>query len=326
MKGLRAYKFFKIRMITAVLAAATLTSATTFANAYKVQSSATHSSRGLAPKFEFASPDANPAAKLSYYGGPVISNVNIYTVYWGNNVNQEIKTNISDFYKGLVETNYMDWLSEYNTVGVTPVGGHVGTNQVIGRGHFEKEITLYPFNTSMTLKDSEIRVEVEAQIQAGNLPIPDANTLYMIHLPPGMTIDYDTINGGISCREWCAYHTDYHRPGTGQFVYYSVLPDSFSGMCAPPACGNGTALENYTSLASHEVIESVTDPAGDDAAIGASRWPEAWIDSSLAAQGEIGDICSYRSQNGKVTGASGTIFNVQGEWSNNRNACYPGPN
>ena len=275
----------------------------------------------------FVAPGPVPKALLSYYGGPVLSNASVYAVYWGPNVNPEVTAKIPDFYKSFIESNYMDWLTEYNTVGVKSINGHVSTNQVIGRGKYEGVIVLQPINKSMSVTDTEIRAEIDAQINAGKLPNPNANTLFMLHMPPGMSITYDTLpGGGVSCQDYCAYHSDYHRPADGSFVYYGVMPDYSQGMCAPPHCGSGTAFENFTSATSHELTESVTDPAGDDVKSGAD-WPMAWLDSSGGSQGEIGDICSYNSPNGKIfSSQDGTPYVVQGEWSNTRNQCYQGPN
>lgn len=67
-----------------------------------------------------ASPEANAkngqfvsgadAAKVLYYGGPVISNVKVYTVLWGSGVNSSIAAAMPEFYGSLVNSTYMDSL------------------------------------------------------------------------------------------------------------------------------------------------------------------------------------------------------------------------
>jgi hypothetical protein len=47
---------------------------------------------------------------MSYYGGPVLNNVNVTPLLWGPNVVNA--TGITSFYKGIVNSNYIDWLSE----------------------------------------------------------------------------------------------------------------------------------------------------------------------------------------------------------------------
>ena len=80
---------------------------------------------------------------LSYYGGPVVSNVQVVVVYWGANVNAQTLANIPGFYQGVTDSVYFDLLSEYST-DVTPVGGGTGTNQSIGRGSFVQGTTITP--------------------------------------------------------------------------------------------------------------------------------------------------------------------------------------
>jgi hypothetical protein len=87
-----------------------------------------------------------------------------------------------------------------------------------------------------------------------------------------------------------------------------------SGSGCDRGCGNGSAFGNQTSVASHEMIEAVTD-----AAVGLATTygpPLAWYD---ATNGEIGDICN--AQQGTVTGGNGTTYTVQKEWSNQSGTC-----
>ena len=49
------------------------------------------------------------AGKLLYYGGAVISNAEVVTVFWGNKVNSELTQNIGPFYKALASSNHFDW-------------------------------------------------------------------------------------------------------------------------------------------------------------------------------------------------------------------------
>ena len=120
---------------------------------------------------------------LSYFGGSVISKVQIYAVYWGENVTQDVKENMPEFYSTLVNKKNLSWLKEYNTAGVTSVNSIGGTQQQIKHGDFRGAITIHPFNAATTIKNSQIRNEIEAQINAHHLPKPDGNTLFMIHFP-----------------------------------------------------------------------------------------------------------------------------------------------
>jgi hypothetical protein len=125
----------------------------------------------------------------------------------------------------------------------------------------------------------------------------------MIHFPAGVSIEFDQ---GISCVDFCAYHSTFQRNGTN--VYYAVIPD-MSGRCSGD-CGPSSQLGNTTAVASHELAESVTDPAVGLAADYGP--PLGWFDRDA---GEIADICN--GQRAMVGG-----FTVQPVWSNALNRCF----
>ena len=89
-----------------------------------------------APRAARATTSCSSVPTLKYYGGPVIQNAKIYHVNWGANVSSTISTTLPTFYAALVASRYLDWLSEYNTVGLDGQDGQAGSNQGISRGHF----------------------------------------------------------------------------------------------------------------------------------------------------------------------------------------------
>ncbi len=227
---------------------------------------------------------------LTYYGGPVLSNVRVYTVFWNASVNYQ--SQLPGFYQTIIQSPYFDWLSEYDT-----------PTQSIGRGTFGGTIVDDAPPAGTTIDDSQIQQEVDRLITAGRLPAnTDGNDLYMFYFPPGLTI---TQGGQSSCQAFCAYHGTLSR--NGQYTYYGVVPD-LGGACAS-GCGNSDQFSNTTSVSSHEMIEAVTDAAVGLATSNAS--PLAWYDSN---NGEIGDICN--AQQGQVSG-----YTVQKEWSNSLGSC-----
>jgi hypothetical protein len=259
-----------------------------------------------APQLE-APKAAAASAHLDYYGGPVISHVKVVLVEYGSGTYQSFVTgsgasSVSGFYTGVTNSTYFDWLKEYDT-----------SSQSIGRGSFAGAFAIKPASSrdKASISDANIQAELKAQITAGHLPAPTNDTLYSVHFPKGKRI---TQGGSSSCVSggFCAYH------GTlkinGQYVFYSVLPDMSSGSGCDRGCGNGSAFGNQTSVASHEMIEAVTD-----AAVGLATTygpPLAWYD---ATNGEIGDICN--AEQGTVTGGNGTKYTVQKEWSNQSGTC-----
>src|SRR5207248_11004023 len=100
-----------------------------------------------------------------------------------------------------------------------------------------------------------------------------------------------------------------------QHLYYGVHPDMQAGSGCDVGCGNaGTTFANQSSVASHELVEAVTDAeVGLSTVVGP---PLAWYDNT---NGEIGDICN--AQQGTIAGTDGVSYTVQKEFSNLANDC-----
>jgi hypothetical protein len=250
---------------------------------------------------------AAAASNLLYYGGPVIPHAKIYAVFWGGNVDANTRQNIGPFFGNIVDSGYMDWLSEYDTNGKA-VDGRDGTHQHIGRGSYGGAFTIAPARTSNDLSDADVQAELEAQIAAGHLPPSDENSLYMTFFPAGVNI---SIEGQKSCSSFCAYHEGF-KSKSGAPVYYGVMP-----VCGGFGCGFGDAFQNLCVAASHEAIEAVTDPFPTPGSNPA--FPQAWNTSDGQ---EIADLC--QSSNGSVTG-HGLTSTVSGLWDNASSSCLSGP-
>jgi hypothetical protein len=147
---------------------------------------------------ESAAPAASP--KLVYYGGPVLEKASVVAVLWGPSVDAEVAARIGDFYKAVVSSSYFSWLSEYDSA-----------RQHIGRGSLAGVFTIAPSKKGRALTDAQIEKELAAQIRKRALPAADANTIYLIHFPPGVRI---TMGGSASCQAggFCGYHSTSRPP------------------------------------------------------------------------------------------------------------------
>lgn len=263
--------------------------------------------QGAKPQI-FRAEKAAAGGGLKYYGGPVISHPKVYAVFWGAQVDPETQSKIGPFYQNMLDSTYMDWLSEYNT-SLTAVDGRQGTNQKIGRGSYGGSIMITPINTSTSLSDGDVQAELDAQIAAGKLPKPTDDSLYMIYFPSGVSISIDSQR---SCSSFCAYHEGFKSAKAGANVYYGVMPVCGWG------CGvAGSTFDSLSVVSSHECIEATTDPfptPGDKPA-----YPQAWND---AGGSEIGDLCA--DGNSTVTG-HGLTSAVQWEYDNSIQGCNQGP-
>jgi len=246
--------------------------------------------------------------KLKYYGGRVISNVEVVEVFWTSNVKLATQQQVGGFYTAITKSAYFDWLTEYDTLGST---GFVdllpGSNQHIGRGTYAGARTITPTNAKTALTDAEVAAELSAQIQANNLPPPkldaqgNVDTLYMIDFPPG----YDVLlEGWHACQQYGAYH--FTVTLDGKSVPYGVHPD-----CNYP-------WDTATAIHSHELIEAVTDPeVGLVDQKAATARPMSWVTLAPTAwdSQEIADVCQTMGYL-KVAG-----YTVAKQWSNFAQAC-----
>ncbi|HZR55527.1 MAG TPA: choice-of-anchor D domain-containing protein [Terriglobales bacterium] len=257
-----------------------------------------------------APPPATP--HLNYYGGPVVSNIQIVAVFWGSSVDATVQGQIGGFYQTVTASPYYDLVSEYST--------NTGSNQSIGRGSYVGSFTITPSvcaTAPCTVSDSQIQTELLSQITAGHLPTPTAdsqgneNTEYMIYFPPLVTI---TGNGG-SCVAggFCAYHGATSNTFDSRNIAYGVFPDFGPTSGCHTGCGGSTQFNNMTSVSSHEMVETATDIQVSLAQVFGP--PLAWYDPN---NGEIGDICN--AQQGTVT-VGGSTYTIQKQWSNAANAC-----
>ncbi len=252
------------------------------------------------PPFRGMNNDPTPA--ITYHGGPVIGNVRVVGVYWGPNVDANVQTRIPGFYKAIVDSTYVDILSEYQTNIKSVDDGSEGTHQQVGRGTFAGMTTIIPQNGNPTITQADVEKELEYQIEAKMISAPESvdlpNTLYMIHFPKSVSI---SISFGASCVQWGADHEVYHSLKYGR-VYYAMMPDC------------GYSFEKTTEAASHEFAEAITDP-NSPLAGKPNVYPAGWITTDGS---EIGDVCAW--QPATLTAGS-EQYTVQKEWQVSKLAC-----
>lgn len=228
---------------------------------------------------------AGPAAapQLSYRNGPLISAVEVFTIFWGAAWTQApqsaLATQINQFFDFILSSPLIDQLAEYG------VPGHP-----IGHGKRTGTVTLTTPRLRHSVSDSAIQHMLQQEIASNAaVPHPTPNTLYFVYFPPGVKV---VQGGSASCQAFCGYHSDI----SGQ-IFYAAMP--YPG-CA--GCTGGLAVvDALTSTSSHELCEAITDPIPG----------QGWYDD---ANGEIGDICAWKT---KKVGQ----YTVQLEWSNKANQC-----
>jgi len=186
---------------------------------------------------------------------------------------------------------------------------------------------------------STVQTWLLSAIDDGSLPPPApapsgamSSTVYLIYLPGTTLVDFDglmsCVPGGFS-----GYH-NHVTLGQGQAVPYAIVsectpppPPSGSGMTPP------TTLDTTTVTASHEILETATDPDGHSG-FGmrldrVDNW--SWLD--IVGGDEAADLCidpfgMYQDMTQGVMGSR--TFAVQRIWSDvsvaaGHDPCVPAP-
>ena len=222
-------------------------------------------------------------AHLTYNHGPLISQCQVFTVFWGSAWSQAPQAatiqELNGFFDYILSSSLIDQLSEYNV-----------PQYKIAHGKRIGTLTLTNPDVNTTVDDSAIQKMIQDQIAAKKFPASGPDILYFVFLPSGVTV---TQGGSASCKVFCGYHD-----AIGNDTFYAVMPYPGCAGCS----SNFSSIEALTVTASHELCEAITDPIPG----------QGWYDNQ---NGEIGDICAWKT---KKIGQ----YTVQQEWSNNRGNCF----
>jgi hypothetical protein len=236
----------------------------------------------LHPGLQAPPPAPAPSAQLTYRGGPLLTAVEVTTIFWGAawaQADAALAAQVNGFFDTILTSPAIDQLAEYNVPAYS-----------IGHGKRVASATVSMARAQAQLTDGGVQRFIQAQLKANkSLPQPGPNSLYFVYLAPGVTVSQ---GGGRSCTTFCGYHND-----IGGNLFYAVMP--YPGC---PGCVGGLSVFNaLTSTSSHELCEAITDAIPG----------QGWYDD---ANGEIGDICAWKTK--QVAG-----YTVQLEWSNRAGAC-----
>lgn len=224
--------------------------------------------------------------KLVYNGGPILQNVEVFTIFWGANwassyVYLKLAEDINDFFTVILKSALIDQLGEYNTQ--NPLYS-IGYGTLQGTNTISETIP----SGGTTISDETIQQTLNKWISSNVVPPVTPNRLYFIYLDNNVKV---TLGGSASCTSFCGYHNNVGP------AYYAVMPFPGCDGCL----GGLSVLDALTATSSHELCEAITDAVPGS----------GWYDTN---HGEIGDICAWKF---KKIG----IYNVQQEWSNAIGGC-----
>jgi hypothetical protein len=245
---------------------------------------------------------------LQYNGGPVeATGSSNYLIFWeptGSVVASNYNSTLQQFFGDVGGSTLYGVASQYYQT-------NGSTNQFISNtasvGGAWTDTTAYP---SGTLQDTDIQNEVQKAVKANNWST-GIGSEFFVYLAKG---ENECLNGSCSFSTFCAYHGDFASGSST--VLYAAMPyagTNLSGCGIQSGAGtpNGPDTDAEISIASHELMETVTDPT-----------LTAWFDATGA---EIGDKCAYTYGPTSSNGSNITIhahpYIVQEEFDNANLGC-----
>jgi hypothetical protein len=241
------------------------------------------------------------APQVQFYGGSILVAPKVVPVYFGNDT-----------------TTFTDQITSYlGKLAASTYWGPSITEYGIGAITIATPVQLT--ETAASTSDAQIQTWLAGKIANDPaFPKPDANTVYALFYPTGVTITLGQ-GGGTSCSSFGGYHSNIT---VGQSdVAYAVMP-----RCAK--FGGLTGIDAVSATTSHELIEAATDPYPQDQ----SNTGYAAVDDNhiiwefVLGGGETGDMCAQNQ--GAFYKPADIGDYVQRTWSNKsaaagHNPCLP---
>jgi hypothetical protein len=253
----------------------------------------------LAPVVEIPLP---PAPHISSAGGPVLVAPRIVPIFYAGD--DDMQAQVEAFLHALATSSY--WTAVTSEYGVGPptieptivVSDPPPTTDDALQGLLEA-------NLEPPVVDLPLFVG-----QTSGWPAPDANTLYVVFLPAGVTL---TAGSDVSCMAFGGYH-------------YETAPSHIAYALIPRCTPTGAPIDKITPALSHELVEAATDPRPRTAPAFAviDRDDVVW---GYTPGAELGDMCEYiRAARQRLVGD----YLVQRTWSNisaaaGHDPCVPAP-
>jgi len=244
--------------------------------------------RGLGPPL--------PLGPLSWHGGDVMVATKTYVIYWGSGWNDP--TFAADKIAGM--TSFLQGWSNSAYAGIPTEYAGVNGAVTAASTYLGSVIDPSPPPPTGAGDPETVIAEVSKYVD-----VPDPAALYIVYAT--------TLRGSAPPCGWHFWGSYKRHPLQISWVY-NLDGDTISGpsgLCFPPSAhvlgdhytGHSPGLAAIASVTAHELSEAIADPRG-----------LGWY--AVATNGEIGDKCAYTLSVPYVTFSNGSIWHVQGEWSN----------
>jgi hypothetical protein len=229
---------------------------------------------------DFQAPPDDQHPDVTYQGGALVAHASYWMVYWSSYWTSGLGLAQRKYFNSFVQTvapsaGFTALFAEYQEAPQFPI--------LAGNWAGEKVITDGAPTT--TVDDSGIVAQINTWITSSVLPVPDANTVYVIF--PGAGVDV-TQGGDSACdpnNGFLGYHYAANAPA-GSFGYYRYIVLPYQNCGSDMAADGPVTINGMTDTLGHEMSETETDPDGGFLAYG-------WEDPNTG--NEIADICADTS-------------------------------
>ena len=266
---------------------------------------------------------------LSYHGGPIMTGVNLYAIFWVPAKLQKgqpttltakyesvAKQMLADYpYHGIANnsTQYYSTKNGVNTyfAGIGGwVGSYVDTNPYPASGCSD---TVTPGNC---ITDAQLQHEI-SRVMGVNHWTPGLNKIFIVFTSIGE--GSCTTSSSCAYTQYCAYHGNFGSPTNP--TIYANMPYANPTHCYassqhdPSGDIPSDAIVNVTS---HEITEATTDPL-------VSTGPYGWYDDANGE--EIGDLCAWMFGTADWHSGlanqmwNGHFYDLQLEYDNHTSSC-----
>lgn len=243
---------------------------------------------------QFTDGNHPPLPQVVNLKGPVLDAPTVIPVTYPGDT---LRAPLDAFTAEITSSSYWGVLAEYGVQ-----SGHAGTPVHMGA------------SAPSSLDDSDLQHDLPLQLAANQFGTVPNEALYVFYLPDGVQV---TNHGQMGCVDFGGYHSSVALPN-GSLVAYAVIP-----RCTAPSF---SALDTTTAAASHEIMESSSDPYFENRQGAWGAIDSADIGWSVYPGTEIGDLCLL--SNDSLFTPSDLPFLVQRIWSNRAasagdNPCVP---
>jgi hypothetical protein len=251
--------------------------------------------------------EAPPVPTVVSMGGSVMASPRIVPVFFSNDDAATIAA-VTDFVSRVGTTDY--WSATTAEYGVGPATSAGAAT--MGASD----------DPSGSIDDSAIQTWLVTKLEVADaaLPAPDAQTVYVLFYPAGVTV---TFQGGQSCTSFEGYHDE-----TALDAAHGATPVAYAVV---PRCGDLDGVDGVpaiTGVASHELVEVATDPfpLSSPAYLQVDAAHFYWTD--VLGGSEVADMCAHVP--GALVSLDALPYTVQRTWSNasaraGHDPCVPVP-